>query len=85
MTVTIHSTTAPGLASAASTSASGLRPIANMCTSGSCPTIYQDSPSTVVIQGFAVSSTTAGIDLPDGELLVQVPTALLKEALTNIA
>lgn len=64
---------------------SGLRPIANICNSGACPTVYQSGPSHVVVQGFAVSPERAGVDVPDGELLVEIPVELLAEALRNLS
>ncbi|GAA2710532.1 hypothetical protein [Actinoplanes palleronii] len=79
------------------TSASGLdtplgalRPIANQCTAGNCPTIYlADSEpaevATAVVQGYVVTAEQAGIDLPHGEVLVRVPVSLLTEAVHNLS
>lgn len=39
----------------------------------------------LVIQGFAVSAKHAGIDLPEGELLVEIPSRLLFEAARNLS
>jgi hypothetical protein len=66
-----------------------LRPIANLCTSGSCPTIYENGideagSKSVVVQGFVVSADQAGVELPTGEALVRIPAALLAEALRNL-
>ncbi|MFC7532282.1 hypothetical protein [Actinoplanes sp. GCM10030250] len=68
-----------------------LRPIANLCSAGSCPTVYEfdadqrrDS-GRLIVQGFTVSAAQAGIDVPDGEALVEVPLDLLKEALQKLA
>lgn len=62
-----------------------LRPVANKCASGSCPTVYASAdPGSLVVQGFAVSAEQAGIDVPDGEMLVEIPVALLAEAFRNL-
>jgi hypothetical protein len=64
-----------------------LQPIANHCTAGSCPTIYttNSGPGTLVIQGFTVPAERAGIDVPAGEALVEIPLELLTEALRNLS
>jgi len=63
-----------------------LYPVANRCTAGSCPTIYTTGADsgTLVIQGFTVPAERAGIDLPAGEALVEIPFELLTEALRNL-
>ena len=54
----------------------GLRMVAGTpCASGGCPTIYLDGQH-VVVQGYPVPAAEAGIDLPDGELLVRIPRSL---------
>ncbi|XVV12857.1 hypothetical protein ACQP2X_00405 [Actinoplanes sp. CA-131856] len=69
--------------------AAALQPIANRCTAGSCPTIYTPGGSatsgSVVVQGFIVKAQDAGIDLPDGEALVEIPVELLAEAMRNLS
>ena len=63
-----------------------LQAVANICTSGSCPTVYVDPRTdTVIVQGFTVSAKHRGIDLPDGETLVEIPKELLAEALRNLS
>lgn len=66
------------------TSNSPLRPIANICSSGACPTVYQADSGNLVVQGFSVSAGQAGVDLPAGESLVEIPAALLAEAVRNL-
>jgi len=61
-----------------------LRAVANKCTAGSCPTVYEGRSGTLVVQGFAVSAERAGIDVPEGELLVEIPFDLLVEAARNL-
>ncbi|MEU4425864.1 hypothetical protein AB0F81_35035 [Actinoplanes sp. NPDC024001] len=64
-----------------------LRPIANLCTAGSCPTVYEIDVDSgrVVVQGYRMTAAQAGIDVPDGEALVEVPLDLLKEALRKVS
>jgi hypothetical protein len=54
--------------------------IAASCSNGTCPTVYRTSRETVVVQGYAMAPETAGIDLPAGELLVEIPLDLLHTA-----
>ena len=61
-----------------------LRPIANVCTSGSCPTVYENGTGSLVVQGFVISAEQAGVAVPSGEALVEIPAALLAEALRNL-
>jgi hypothetical protein len=67
---------------------SALSPLAK-CVSGNCPTVWvadSDLSETAiaVVQGYVVSPERAGIDLPEGELLVEVPISLLTEAVRNL-
>lgn len=63
-----------------------LRPVANLCTAGSCPTVYLDAANgSVVVQGFDVSPSAEGVEVPAGESLVRVPVALLREAMRNLS
>jgi hypothetical protein len=61
-----------------------LQPVANICTSGSCPTVYRSATGTFVVQGYAVSAERAGVELPDGEFLVEIPAELLAEAARSL-
>ncbi|GID27207.1 hypothetical protein [Paractinoplanes brasiliensis] len=54
--------------------------LAASCTNGSCPTVYRTDRGTIVVQGYAVEGSAAGVDLPAGELLVEVPADLLAAA-----
>jgi hypothetical protein len=58
-----------------------------MCNTGACPTVYEtgSGSSSVVVQGFTVSAAQVGIDLPEGETLVEIPRELLAEALRNLS
>lgn len=64
-------------------SALGLRMLAKACASSGCPTIYESDRGTLVVQGYAISARQAGIDLPDGELLVEIPVDLLTRAVNT--
>jgi hypothetical protein len=48
------------------------------CSSGGCPTIFATGDD-VIVQGYAVDSAEAGIDLPEGEMLVRIPRSLLHD------
>jgi hypothetical protein len=54
-----------------------LRLIATRCGGGSCPTVYETDRGTYVVQGRAVTASGAGVDLSDGESLVEIPKELL--------
>lgn len=54
-----------------------LTQVAVACADAGCPTVYNTDRDTVVVQGYAVPSAEAGIDVPAGELLVEVPRSLL--------
>jgi hypothetical protein len=51
-----------------------------LCGAGTCPAIYRTDRGTLVVQGRTIASETVGIDLPEGELLVEIPEELLAEA-----
>jgi len=59
--------------------------VANLCSSGACPTVYEVSPTTVVVQGFTVRAEQAGVEVPEGETLVEIPRELLLEAVRNLS
>ena len=51
-----------------------------ICGGGSCPTVYRTSRNTYVVQGYTVKADSAGVDLPAGEQLVEIPIELLEAA-----
>ncbi|MDQ3708059.1 MAG: hypothetical protein M3387_01915 [Actinomycetota bacterium] len=54
------------------------------CSGGSCPTVYATDRGTYVVQGYTVGSgEDAGLDVPSGEALVEVPAGLLDELRTR--
>jgi hypothetical protein len=58
-------------------SAPTLTLLASLCGNGSCPTVYQTDRGTLVVQGYTVAPQTAGLDIPHGEQLVEIPADLL--------
>lgn len=46
------------------------------CAGGRCPTVYATDRGTLVVQGYVVSDET-GLELPDGEAIVEIPRSLL--------
>lgn len=48
-----------------------------LCGSGTCPTVYRTGHGTFMVQGRGVTAREAGVDLPPGEGLVEVPAELL--------
>jgi hypothetical protein len=51
--------------------------LASLCGTGTCPTVYQTDRGTLVVQGYTVTPASAGIDVPAGEQLVEIPAELL--------
>ena len=54
--------------------------VTKICGGGSCPTVYRTNRDTYVVQGYTVTAEAAGLDLPAGEQLVEIPAELLAEA-----
>jgi hypothetical protein len=55
-----------------------MKVIAGGCFDGTCPTIYATDRGTVVIQGQQIHDSD--VTLGAGEVLVEVPAELLKQA-----
>jgi hypothetical protein len=53
--------------------------VAAGCANDGCPTVWTDDTGRLVIQGAVVDPADVGIDVPDGEQLVEIPAALLQE------
>ncbi|MGK5684749.1 hypothetical protein [Actinoplanes sp. URMC 104] len=58
--------------------------LAAACAGGSCPTVYSTDRETVVVQGYVVTGDSAGVQVPDGEHLVEIPTEVLLAAADKI-
>jgi hypothetical protein len=55
-----------------------LEPIAGRpCGAGECPTVYKTDRGTLVVQGYAFPPAHAGVEVPPGEQMVEIPTELL--------
>jgi hypothetical protein len=66
------------------TSRPPLEVLAGQCTGGTCPTVYRRDSHSVVVQGYALTGKAAGVDLPDGEHLVEIPVDVLLAAADKI-
>ncbi|MEU4419767.1 hypothetical protein AB0F81_04025 [Actinoplanes sp. NPDC024001] len=58
--------------------------LAASCVTGTCPTVFATNRGTILVQGYTVSSeaaSAAGVTLPEGEQLVEIPAELLAQAL----
>jgi hypothetical protein len=60
----------------------GLQVIAQVCSAGGCPTIYRTETGDILVQGYTVDLD--GVDLPVGEALVQIPPALIADAVRSL-
>jgi hypothetical protein len=60
-----------------------LEHLVTMCGSGTCPTLYRTDRGTFVVQGYVIGPE-AGLDVPDGESLVEIPAELLAEAVRTL-
>lgn len=58
--------------------------LAGACGAGSCPTVYGTDRETVVVQGYVVDGDSAGVEVPDGERLVEIPAEVLLAAADRI-
>ncbi|MCO8275969.1 hypothetical protein M1L60_35865 [Actinoplanes sp. TRM 88003] len=58
--------------------------LASMCGVGSCPTVYGTDSDTVVVQGYEMTGEKAGVEVPDGERLVEIPVEVLLAAADEI-
>jgi len=56
-----------------------------LCSGGGCPTVYRTSRNTYVVQGYTVTAENAGLDLPAGEQLVEIPAELFEAAVKGEA
>ncbi|WP_433296466.1 hypothetical protein ACQP2F_38470 [Actinoplanes sp. CA-030573] len=60
-----------------------LTQLATVCGNGSCPTLYRTNRGTYVVQGYVIDSD-AGVDVPKGESLVEIPAELLAEVVRTL-
>jgi hypothetical protein len=62
-----------------------LRPVASLCATGECPTVYVTDRNTVVVQGYPIAAESAGTVIRAGEALVEIPLSLLAVAAEKLA
>jgi hypothetical protein len=62
-----------------------LEHLTTVCGSGSCPTVYRTNRGTLVVQGYAVTGSDVDVDLPAGELLVEIPVDLFEQAARTVS
>ncbi|WP_435107724.1 hypothetical protein [Nocardiopsis synnemataformans] len=57
-----------------------LTKITDGCENKNCPAVYETDKGTYIVQGYVVSDpeVLAGIGLPEGESVVEVPADMLK-------
>jgi hypothetical protein len=58
--------------------------LAASCTQGTCPTVYRTDRGTLIVQGYDVEPDSAGVSIPAGERLVEIPIDLLRSAVEHI-
>ncbi|MBU2670642.1 hypothetical protein KOI35_44795 [Actinoplanes bogorensis] len=58
--------------------------LASQCGAGSCPTVYSTDRETVIVQGYSTTGEAAGVEVPDGERLVEIPVDVLLAAADKI-
>jgi hypothetical protein len=68
----------------AATATTPLSILASQCGGGTCPTVYGTDRGAVVVQGYVVSGDSAGVEVPVGEHLVEIPTEILLAAADKI-
>ena len=56
-----------------------LQVVAGICGGGECPTVYKTDRGTLVVQGYSLQPADAGITVPPGEQMVEIPAELLAE------
>lgn len=56
-----------------------LEQVAGLCNTGECPTVYRTNRGTLVVQGLSFNPAEAGVGVPPGEQMVEIPAELLAE------
>lgn len=55
------------------------------CGAGECPTIYKTDRGTLVVQGYTLLPANAGVELPPGEQMVEIPTELVADYVRTVS
>ncbi|GAA0934745.1 hypothetical protein [Virgisporangium aurantiacum] len=58
--------------------------LTSSCSAGTCPTVFTTDRNTLVIQGYTVKAHEVGVDLPEGEHLIEIPADLLLAAARDL-
>jgi hypothetical protein len=82
--MTTHKDAVAAVGERPATAATHLYLLAGQCGGGSCPTVYGTDRETVVVQGYVVDGDSAGVEVPDGEHLVEIPTEILLAAADRV-
>jgi len=82
--MTTHKETVTSPETPAATATPRLEILAAQCGGGTCPTVYRTDRGTAVVQGYQVADGTTGIEVPDGERLVEIPVEVLLAAADQI-
>lgn len=53
--------------------------VAAWCGAGDCPTVYRTDRGTLVVQGYDFDPGDAGVSVPAGERMVEIPAELLAQ------
>jgi len=56
-----------------------------LCGAGECPTVYKTDRGTLVVQGYTFQPAHAGVELPPGEQMVEVPVELVADCITAMS
>jgi hypothetical protein len=59
--------------------------VVGMCGAGDCPTVYRTDRGTLVVQGYSFEPAEAGVTVPEGERMVEIPIELLSAYTRNVA
>ena len=55
------------------------------CNAGDCPAVYADDDSAdLVVQGYPLNDSVAGVTVPSGESLVRIPRSVFIEAAARL-
>jgi len=55
------------------------------CGNGPCPTIYESETGTIIVQGFDVKPSDAGLQLPPGEGMVEIPRYMIEQLISRFS
>jgi hypothetical protein len=62
-----------------------LEMVAGRCGGGECPTVYKTDRGTLVVQGYTFPPAQAGMAIPLGEQMVEIPAELIADYLSAMS